>query len=134
MVNLMAEKAREARRTSAASGSCRQMLLMRGDGWTLYVPPRRKGKEERKSPTVCLNVSMQLKNRELREEAVNDNQTGEQEKGYSTVVVVVFVVTCHVPLSKSYTVSQQDFYIFFVFFCNIAGVFLPRETEKKCAI
>lgn len=59
-------------------------------------------------------MSMHLENRKLKEEKVNDNQTGEQENVDFTVVV-----TCHVPLSKSYTVSQLDFDIIFVFFCNI---------------
>lgn len=60
---------------------------------------------------------MQLENRKLKEEKVNDNQTGEQKK------VDFTVVTCHVPLSKSYTVSQLDFDIIFVLLCNIIVVF-----------
>lgn len=55
---------------------------------------------------------------------MSDNQTGEQQKAEFTVVVVV--VTCRVPLSKSYTVSQQDFYIIFVFFCKIAVEFFTK--------
>lgn len=49
MVNFMAEEAREAWQTGAASGSCRQMLLGRGEveGWTLFVPPGRKGGKEK---------------------------------------------------------------------------------------
>lgn len=45
MVNFMAEKAREARLIGAASGSCRPMLLLRGEGegWILYVAFGRKG-------------------------------------------------------------------------------------------
>lgn len=48
MVNFMAEKAREARLIGAASGSCRQTLLERGEveGRILHVALRRKGEEE----------------------------------------------------------------------------------------
>lgn len=78
---------------------------------------------------------MQPENRKLK---VSDNQTGEQQKADFTVVVVVIVVvfvvfvTCRVPLSKSYTVSQQDFYIIFVFLCKIAVEFFTKL--KKCVI
>lgn len=72
---------------------------------------RREG-EDRGS---AFSVWMQPENRKLK---VTDNQTGEQQKADFTVVVVV-VVTCRVPLSKSYTVSQ-NFYIIFIFFCKIA--------------
>lgn len=67
---------------------------------------------------------MQLESRKLAEEKMNDNQSGEEEK------VDFTVVTCHVPLLKSYTVGQLDFDIIFVFLCNIV-VFWPSKTEEN---
>lgn len=87
--------------------------------------PRRKRGSERTEDRPQVSKTW-LENRKLEEEKVNDNQTGEQEKVDFSVVV-----TCHVPLSKSYTVSQMDFDDIFLF-SVILLYFHWGKTEKMC--
>lgn len=71
MVNFMAEEAREARLIGAASGSCRQMLLLEErwkDGFCMWHLEGKEEPEER--PEVC-ECSWRT---EVEDQKVTDNQ------------------------------------------------------------
>lgn len=126
MVNFMAEEAREARLIGAASGSCRQMLLLRGeveDGFCMWHLEGKEKPEERPEVWGCSWRT------EVEDQKVTDNQSGEQRNGQFTldVVDVAVVVASLVPLSKSYRILRLFLYFSVIYLLY----FLPGETEKK---
>lgn len=69
---------------------------------------------------------MQLENRKLKEEKVNDNRTGAGERRFHCCCCCRHVM--YFCSSPSMSVNRILYY--FVFFCNV-DVFLKGETEKK---